>query len=64
MAKSMGRGTSEIHGSCLGSPGPVPRPFFVKNITLSEKLKKFYRKIEEKGKFDIPNTHIHDRSLS
>ena len=35
-----------------------------KNITLSEKFQKFNRKIVEIGKFDIPNTHIHDRSLS
>jgi hypothetical protein len=34
------------------------------NSTLSEKLQKFNRKIVEIGKFDIPNTHIHDRSLS
>ena len=31
-----------------------------KNITLSEKFQKFNRKIVEIGKFDIPNTHIHD----
>jgi hypothetical protein len=30
-----------------------------KNITLSEKFQKFNRKIVEKGKFDIPSTHIH-----
>ena len=34
------------------------------NFTLSEKFQKFNRKIVEIGKFDIPNTHIHDRSLS
>jgi hypothetical protein len=31
-----------------------------KNITVP----KSNRKIEEKGKMDIPNRHIHDRSLS
>jgi hypothetical protein len=35
-----------------------------KNITLWEKFQKFNRKIVEIGKFDIPNTHMHDRSLS
>ena len=35
-----------------------------KSITSSEKFQKFNRKIVEIGKCDIPNTHIHDHSLS
>jgi len=35
-----------------------------KNITLSEKFQTINRKIVEIDKFDIPITHIHDRSLS
>jgi hypothetical protein len=35
-----------------------------KSITSWEKFHKFNRKIVEIGKCDIPNTHIHDHSLS
>ena len=35
-----------------------------KSITSSAKFQKLNRNIVEIGKFDIPNTHIHDHSLS
>jgi hypothetical protein len=49
----------DVHATCL-----VYYLFFLdRQFRGDVAIQKFNRKIVEIGKFDIPNTHIHDRSL-